>query len=59
METAKLNLDALGIDPAVIPVVARDQVKYAKPDPDLFLAARMMELCIVVFNFLDRVRWYR
>ena len=39
METAKFNLDALGIDPAVIPVVTRDQVKYAKPDPDLFLAA--------------------
>jgi HAD superfamily hydrolase (TIGR01509 family) len=39
METAKLNLEALGIDPAVIPVVTRDQVKYAKPDPDLFLAA--------------------
>jgi HAD superfamily hydrolase (TIGR01549 family) len=39
METAKLNLDALGIDPGVIPVVTRDQVKYAKPDPDLFLAA--------------------
>ena len=39
METAKLNLDALGIDPAVVPVVTRDQVKYAKPDPDLFLAA--------------------
>lgn len=39
METAKLHLDALGIDPSVIPVVTRDQVKYAKPDPDLFLAA--------------------
>ena len=39
METAKLNLDALGIDPALVPVVTRDQVKYAKPDPDLFLAA--------------------
>ena len=36
METAKLNLDALGIDPAVVPVVTRDQVKFAKPDPDLF-----------------------
>src|SRR5271166_2952944 len=36
METAKLNLDALGIDPAVIPVVTRDQVKYAKPDPEPF-----------------------
>ena len=39
METAKLNLEALGIDPALVPVVTRDQVKYAKPDPDLFLAA--------------------
>jgi HAD superfamily hydrolase (TIGR01509 family) len=39
METAQFNLEALGIDPAVVPVVTRDQVKYAKPDPDLFLAA--------------------
>jgi len=39
METAKLNLEMLGIDPAVVPVVTRDQVKYGKPDPDLFLAA--------------------
>jgi HAD superfamily hydrolase (TIGR01509 family) len=39
METAKPNLDALGIDFAVVPVVTRDQVKYGKPDPDLFLAA--------------------
>ncbi|MES1200715.1 MAG: HAD family hydrolase [Pseudomonadota bacterium] len=39
METAKLNLDALGVDPGKVPVVTRDQVKYAKPDPDLFIAA--------------------
>jgi HAD superfamily hydrolase (TIGR01509 family) len=39
MEVAKLNLDVLGIDPAAVPVVTRDQVKYGKPDPDLFLAA--------------------
>lgn len=39
METAAVNLAALGIDPAKTPVVTRDQVKYAKPDPDLFLAA--------------------
>jgi HAD superfamily hydrolase (TIGR01509 family) len=39
METAKFNLEALSIDPTVVPVVTRDQVKYAKPDPDLFLAA--------------------
>jgi len=39
LETAKPNLDALGVDPAKIPVVTRDQVRYAKPDPDLFLTA--------------------
>jgi HAD superfamily hydrolase (TIGR01549 family) len=39
METAKYNLETLGIDPSVVPIVTRDQVKYAKPDPDLFLAA--------------------
>jgi HAD superfamily hydrolase (TIGR01509 family) len=39
METAAVNLRSLGVDPAVTPVVTRDQVKYAKPDPDLFLAA--------------------
>ena len=30
---------SLGVDPAKVPVVTRDQVKYAKPDPDLFLTA--------------------
>ena len=39
METAAPNIAALGIDPAKIPVVTRDQVRHAKPDPDLFLAA--------------------
>jgi HAD superfamily hydrolase (TIGR01509 family) len=39
METAAVNLAALGVDPDHTPVVTRDQVKYAKPDPDLFLAA--------------------
>lgn len=39
METAAVNLAALGVDPEVVPVVTRDQVRYAKPDPDLFLAA--------------------
>jgi HAD superfamily hydrolase (TIGR01509 family) len=39
METAKWNLEALAVDPAQVPVVTRDLVKYAKPDPDLFLAA--------------------
>jgi len=39
METAAQNLTALGVDPAVSVVVTRDDVKYAKPDPDLFVAA--------------------
>lgn len=39
METAAVNLRALGVDPETSPVVTRDQVKYAKPDPDLFVAA--------------------
>jgi len=39
METAGPALDTLGIDLNGIPVITRDQVKYAKPDPDLFLAA--------------------
>jgi phosphoglycolate phosphatase-like HAD superfamily hydrolase len=39
METARPNLIALGVDPAQAVVVTRDQVKYAKPDPDLFVTA--------------------
>ena len=35
---ARLSLDLLGV-PAQTPLVTRDQVRYAKPDPDLFLAA--------------------
>ena len=39
METAGPVIETLGVDLARIPVETRDQVKYAKPDPDLFLAA--------------------
>ena len=39
METAGHNLVALGVDPNKVPVVTRDQVRHAKPDPDLFLTA--------------------
>jgi phosphoglycolate phosphatase-like HAD superfamily hydrolase len=39
METAAVNLAALGVDPEKAVVVTRDDVKYAKPDPDLFIAA--------------------
>lgn len=39
MQTAAHNLEALGVDPAKVPVITRDDVRHAKPDPDLFLAA--------------------
>jgi HAD superfamily hydrolase (TIGR01549 family) len=39
METARVNLEALDVDPDTAAVVTRDMVKYAKPDPDLFIAA--------------------
>jgi HAD superfamily hydrolase (TIGR01509 family) len=39
MATARVNIESLGIDLARVPIVTRDQVRHAKPDPDLFLAA--------------------
>ncbi len=36
MESAQPTLKVLGVGPEV-PVVTRDQVAHAKPDPDLFL----------------------
>ena len=38
LEAARPALEMLGIGPEV-PVITRDQVEHAKPDPDLFLAA--------------------
>lgn len=37
-ESARLSLHLLGVDDDV-PMVTRDMVRHAKPDPDLFLAA--------------------
>jgi phosphoglycolate phosphatase-like HAD superfamily hydrolase len=53
MHTARTTLDHLGVDPDRAVVVTRDQVRYAKPDPDLFVeaAARLgvnIESAIVV-----------
>jgi HAD superfamily hydrolase (TIGR01549 family) len=39
MQTARPAVETLGVDPDRVPVVTRDQVRYAKPDPDLFIAA--------------------
>lgn len=38
IDSARPTLEALGV-PGDVPVVTRDQVAHAKPDPDLFLAA--------------------
>jgi HAD superfamily hydrolase (TIGR01509 family) len=38
IESARPTLEALGV-PAAVPIITRDQVEHAKPDPDLFLAA--------------------
>jgi HAD superfamily hydrolase (TIGR01549 family) len=39
METARPVIERLGVDLDRTPIVTRDQVRYAKPDPDLFLEA--------------------
>jgi HAD superfamily hydrolase (TIGR01509 family) len=38
LDNARHTLESLGV-PADVPIVTRDQVAHAKPDPDLFLAA--------------------
>jgi HAD superfamily hydrolase (TIGR01509 family) len=39
MQTASANLVSLGVERESATVVTRDQVNYAKPDPDLFVEA--------------------
>lgn len=39
MRTAETNLRSLGVDPDQAVVITRDMVRFAKPDPDLFVAA--------------------
>ncbi len=39
IESAGRSLKILGVDPNKATVITRDQVRYAKPDPDLFLMA--------------------
>ena len=47
METARPNIENLGVNVEKAAVVTRDQVRYAKPDPDLFLeAARRIDIPI-------------
>jgi HAD superfamily hydrolase (TIGR01509 family) len=39
MRTAATNLRSLDVDPEKATVITRDMVRYAKPDPDLFIEA--------------------
>ncbi|HWT31004.1 MAG TPA: HAD family hydrolase [Propylenella sp.] len=39
IETAGPVIRTLGVDASKVPVITRDMVNHAKPDPDLFLAA--------------------
>jgi HAD superfamily hydrolase (TIGR01549 family) len=39
METARSSIETLAVDFERTTIVTRDQVKFAKPDPDLFLTA--------------------
>jgi HAD superfamily hydrolase (TIGR01549 family) len=58
METAGPVLGALGVDPARVPVVTRDQVRHAKPDPDLFLeAARRLGVPIETSSVVGDSVW--
>jgi len=52
IDSAQPMIELLGV-PAGVPVITRDQVEHAKPDPDLFLAAAArlgapIDACIVV-----------
>jgi HAD superfamily hydrolase (TIGR01509 family) len=39
LESARKTVAVLGLDATRVPLVTRDHVRHAKPDPDLFLAA--------------------
>lgn len=53
LNTAKINLKALQLDIDEVNIITRDDVKYGKPDPDLFLAAALhmkvpIDECLVI-----------
>ena len=39
LETAGPVIEKLGVDLSGVPIITRDMVKFAKPEPDLFIAA--------------------
>jgi HAD superfamily hydrolase (TIGR01509 family) len=58
MDSARPSLEALGVDPARVPVVTRDDVRFAKPDPDLFVAAaRRLGVAIEAASVVGDAVW--
>jgi HAD superfamily hydrolase (TIGR01509 family) len=58
METARPNIENLGVDPDRTVVVTRDQVRYAKPDPDLFIeAARRLGIPVGMASVVGDSIW--
>jgi HAD superfamily hydrolase (TIGR01549 family) len=58
METARRVLETLGVDFDRVPIVTRDQVKYAKPDPDVFLtAAERLGIAIETASVVGDIVW--
>jgi HAD superfamily hydrolase (TIGR01549 family) len=49
METARAPIESLGVNFDKDVIVTRDHVRYAKPNPDLFLAAAERLGCDIVF----------
>jgi HAD superfamily hydrolase (TIGR01549 family) len=58
METARPVLETLGVDFERVPIVTRDQVRFAKPDPDLFIeAARRLDVDIETSSVVGDSVW--
>jgi phosphoglycolate phosphatase-like HAD superfamily hydrolase len=58
METARPVLETLGVDFERVPIVTRDQVRFAKPDPDLFIAAaRRLDVAIETATVVGDSVW--
>jgi HAD superfamily hydrolase (TIGR01549 family) len=58
LETAAPVLETLGVSPDSSPVVTRDQVRYAKPEPDLFIAAaRRLDVPIEIASVVGDSVW--
>jgi HAD superfamily hydrolase (TIGR01549 family) len=58
LETAASALASLGVDSGRTPVVTRDEVRFAKPEPDLFLAAaERLQVPVAVVSVVGDSVW--